>query len=240
MFLHGWETHLFSPAAMTLSWWRDRMLPSLAGNVAVAALLAALVTWIVMLFLGYRRKQGEPAIDPESEQAIDTILKEIDREAQQFRDRAKGQERLNRYATAILAILAIAAPSLVTFVLAKGGNDRNGRFVLFVVFVTAVGGAGNTLLGIFRWGERYRRSQLTGMELDQLSRSAKGRLWRIGLSPPVKEKDLEELAEEVGTRYQEIIRNHIESETSLLPPPLPETPALVRPPRPRRPRVSKA
>ena len=150
-------------------------------------------------------------------------MQRIQKEAARYETAAKHEGFLHRSFTAGLAVLAVAAPALVTY---QTQQKEAKYFAVVVILVTAVAGAGTALQGVFRWGERYRRTRLTALELRELD-SATG-LDRQDIEDtedPVKVfAKISELNQRAATRLQAIVRNHIEAEVALVALPTREDP----------------
>jgi len=153
---------------------------------------------------------------------LDATLLRVRQEAKNYNTDAKRQGQLHRGFTASLAVLAVATPALVTY--QTQGKNSSGWLVLIVILVTAVTGAGTALQGVFRWGERFRRTRLTALELDELCSATELKRQDIeDTDDAVKVfSQISELNHNSAIRLQAILRNHIEAEMALVAPPTPE------------------
>jgi Protein of unknown function (DUF4231) len=147
---------------------------------------------------------------------LDETLDRVQKEAERYNTDARRQGLLHRGFTASLAVLAVAAPALVTY--QTQAKSASGWLVLVVILVTAIAGAGTALQGVFRWGERFRRTRLTALELDELySATQLKRRDIVETDDPVKVfSQISELNHNSASRLQAIVRNHIEAEVALV------------------------
>lgn len=153
---------------------------------------------------------------------LDQTLTRVEKEAGTYEARAARERKLHQCFSAGLAILAVAAPALVTY----QSQVHNPTISMIAILVTAVAGAGTTLQSTFRWGDRFRRTRLTALELSELVSITRLRKQDMPDQPDVVKsfQQFYELNQAVAKRLQAIVRRHIEAEVSLVSPPtsLPE------------------
>jgi ABC-type multidrug transport system fused ATPase/permease subunit len=163
---------------------------------------------------------------------LNQTLSRIEKESKHYDSDARLQGIFHRTFTAVLAVLAVAAPALVTY----QTQSKNAQTAIVVVLVTAIAGAGTALQGVFRWGDRFRRTRLTALELKELLTATELDKEDIEDSTDDLRKfaEIRELNDRAATRLQAIIRNHIESEVALVsqqtPPTPPKDPPGSQPP----------
>lgn len=155
-------------------------------------------------------------------EVLDATLSQVQREAGRYDTDARRQGLLHRGFTASLAVLAVAAPALVTY--QTQAKNSPGWLVLVVILVTAIAGAGTALQGVFRWGDRFRRTRLTALELGELYSATRLKRQDIeDTDDPVKVfSQISELNHNSAARLQAIVRNHIEAEVALVASPTPD------------------
>ena len=149
---------------------------------------------------------------------LDDTVALIEGERKRYEAEALSQGRYHRVFTAVLAVFAVLAPAIVT--LQSQQRDTPWLAVL-AIGLTATAGAGTALQGAFRWGERYRRTRLTALELSELYSSVRmDRLDVEDTEDPIKVySKISELNQRAAARHQAIVRNHIEAEVALTTPP---------------------
>jgi hypothetical protein len=149
---------------------------------------------------------------------LDETLAGVKNEVAKYEADARREGSLHKAFTATLAVLAVAAPALVTYQTQTHGP---AWLPFLVIFVTTIGGAGTALQGVFRWGDRFRRTRLTELELRELYSSVKLERQDIeDTDDPIKVySKISALNQKAATGLQAILRNHIEAEVALVAPP---------------------
>jgi hypothetical protein len=162
-----------------------------------------------------------------AEKIFDEMLDRVIKDEEAYRQRAAREKSFHWTFTAALAVFSVLAPILVTY------QAQNKGFTLAAIVVAGIVGAGTALQGTFKWGEQFRRTSLTALELGELSSSAKLRKQDVlDTDDQVKVfQKLYELNQEMAKAHQAIIRRHIEAEVALVTqPPQNSQPSQVNPP----------
>jgi hypothetical protein len=148
---------------------------------------------------------------------LDRTLGQIHSEVRRHESDAKTQGQLHRWFTATLAVLAVAAPALVTY---QTQNTGQAWLPFFVIGVTAIAGAGTSLQSAFRWGDRFRRTKLTALELSELYSATELERQDIeDTDDPVKVfSKISELNQRAAKALRTVVRNHIQAEVALIAP----------------------
>ncbi|HXG95495.1 MAG TPA: DUF4231 domain-containing protein [Gemmatimonadales bacterium] len=160
-----------------------------------------------------------------NKEVLDKTLKRVKDEATIYTRRAGRERFLYTAFSGALAVLAVATPALVTY----QSQVDNPTISLVAILVSAVAGAGTALQATFRWGERFRRTRLTALELDELASATQLQEHDILDSedkPKVFQK-VYELNQSAARQLQAILRRHTEAEVALVTQPAePPRPAL--------------
>lgn len=148
---------------------------------------------------------------------LDTTLRQILDEAHRQEKDAKIQGWLHRSFMAVLAVLAVVAPALVTY---QTQNTEIVGLPFIAIGVTAIAGAGAALQSTFRWSDRFRRAKLTSLELNELHYTTDREREDIeDTDDPVKVySKICELNRSAAASLRTILRNHIQAEMALMAP----------------------
>ena len=144
----------------------------------------------------------------------DTIAR-IDLEVRTYKMKQRCNGAANTWFRAILAILGVGAPALVTYQTQVEGEPL---LVLLTIGLTAIAGAAANLQAIFRWGERYTRAMLTALNLEELSSNAKAAMQEIlAVEDPIHQMhELRGLNEDAGKILRRTIRKDVQAEAELV------------------------
>src|SRR5215210_5827077 len=107
---------------------------------------------------------------------VEKSLERIHAEAESFHRKADSERRYHTWFSAALAVLGVAAPTLVTYQIQS--KDGSG-LALIAILLTAIVGAASALQATFRWSDRFRRTSLTALALDELESSTRLELYDI-------------------------------------------------------------
>lgn len=131
------------------------------------------------------------------------------------RDRDRSRTA-SRFIPGALAVLGVAAPSLVTY--QTQVDKPSGWLIALTILVTAIAGAASTLQAIFRWDERYRRTLLTSLALSLLESNTVFQREEIvaTLNGADTDKRLRDLNRKARRDLLRIIREDVESEAKLV------------------------
>jgi hypothetical protein len=144
----------------------------------------------------------------------DTIAR-IDAEVRAYKIKQRRNGAANTWFRAILAVLGVGAPALVTYQTQVEGEPL---LVLLTIGLTALAGAAANLQAIFRWGERYTRAMLTALNLEELSSNTKAAMQEIlAVDDPIhRMHELRGLNEDAGKILRRTIRKDIQAEAELV------------------------
>lgn len=98
---------------------------------------------------------------------VDETCTSIEAKALSSESSAESSRRWDIFFRASTAILAVAAPALVTYSVAQ---DVSSQMKLFAILLTAVAGASTTLQAIFGFKQGYVRGATTSMNLRHIVR----------------------------------------------------------------------
>lgn len=144
---------------------------------------------------------------------LDETLKRITEQAALYLRRAAWERRLHTTFSATLAILGVAAPTLVAYDFQTPPSTI--KFV--AIAMTAITGAAGTLQATFRWSDRYRRTSLTALALAELESSTRMALYDMSDTDGAMSVDKAyKLNESAQQELQKIIRRHIEGEVAIV------------------------
>jgi hypothetical protein len=148
------------------------------------------------------------------QQNLEQTLERIDREVQKYRRKESRNGAANTWFRASLAVLGVAAPSLVTYQTQVEGEPL---LVLLTIGLTALAGASGTLGAIFRWGDRYTRSMLTAQALEDLGSKTRGLRQEILAvrDQPYQLSGLRALNEDAGEMLRSTINKYVQAEAEL-------------------------
>ena len=153
---------------------------------------------------------------------LDDTLRRISHEAALYRHRAQNQRLYHTSFGATLAVLGVAAPALVTY----QTQHQSATFQLIAIFLTGVVGAAGALQATFRWGDRFRRTSLTALALEELESNtqlARNDIFDTDDAIKIYQKAYE-LNVSSQKELQRIVRQHIEGEVALVSPKPEENP----------------
>ncbi|MCF8367720.1 MAG: DUF4231 domain-containing protein [Bacteroidales bacterium] len=145
---------------------------------------------------------------------IETI-EEIKSQKTIFKRRSNKNRRRFFWFKIIITILAVIAPSLVTY---TTQHNSNQLWAIIAICVTAIAGASATLQSILDFGDRFRREAITFLKLDKLFSSVNIKMEETEFISDVMEKyhRISQLNESARTELNSILRNHIESEIAFI------------------------
>jgi len=100
------------------------------------------------------------------------LKQEINNEAKKFEKEAKWRRRFDISLRAISAILAVAAPALVTYQPdpTSTGFVNSEYFRVLVILLVGFSGASITLQAVFAFDKKYANSKITSVQLMELER----------------------------------------------------------------------
>lgn len=142
-----------------------------------------------------------------------TLLQDVENEARDYRQRAYRLQWIHNVFSAMVAVLGVAAPALVTY----QTQVDDPLFKLLAIILSAIVGASTALQATFRWGDQYRQTRRTAFDLDALKAKAEFQKQEIMETTDfvVAYRKMNEL---LGFCQRELIRikqNHIESEEAI-------------------------
>ena len=145
---------------------------------------------------------------------LDQTIERIAGEARTYGMRVASERRYHTGFGAALAVLSVAAPTLVTYQTQTPG----ALFQIIAIVLTAIVGAAGSLQATFRWGDRFRRTSLTALALDELESTT--RLERLDILHTRDDMTVYrrafDLNESAQRKLQRIVRRHIEGEVAIV------------------------
>ena len=96
--------------------------------------------------------------------ALDKTITRVAIEAKSFTSKASNQQRYHLWFKAISAVLGVIAPALVTY----QTSVESAPYYLLTIVLVGIAGASATLQATFGWGEKYGRTRLTALALEEL------------------------------------------------------------------------
>ncbi len=147
-------------------------------------------------------------------EALDNTISRVTEEAKHFKILAVRQQKNHTAFRAITAILSVAAPALVTY----QTTVESAPFQLAAIFLVGFAGASATLQATFGWGEKYGRTRLTALSLEELESDLQMAREDI-LDSEDKLKiyqKLRSLNEQASDKRKEIYRKQIEAEVQIV------------------------
>ena len=151
----------------------------------------------------------------QQEANLQDTLDTIDSEAKTYRDKQRRNGIANTWFRAALAVLGVAAPSLVAY---QTQVESRPLLVLLTIGLTALAGAAVNLQAIFSWGERYTRAMLTALNLEELSSDTKSiRQEILGVHDELYQlRELRRLNEDAAKILHSTIRENVQAEAKLV------------------------
>jgi hypothetical protein len=101
----------------------------------------------------------------EPDRNILIVANEIQIEAKELRQEAKGMRAKHQFFTTATILLGVAAPAFVTY---TPRSDDELLWKLAAIVVTALASASATIRTVLRYGDRYANASLTSMALEDL------------------------------------------------------------------------
>ena len=147
-------------------------------------------------------------------EALDQTIQRVSKEAIRFRRQASSQQRNHMWFKAITAVLGVAAPALVTY----QTSVELAPYYLLTIFLVGVAGASATLQATFRWGEKYGRTRLTALALEEIESDllmAKEDILDSDDKLKIYQK-LRSLNEQASNKRKDIYRKQIEAEVQIV------------------------
>ncbi|MBI3194908.1 MAG: DUF4231 domain-containing protein, partial [Ignavibacteriae bacterium] len=145
---------------------------------------------------------------------LNNTIEKITSKAAEFNKRAR-EERFYHYLFSVLA----ATFSVLTPIFVSLENQVNERWFNFLtLFVSSVSAIVASIVTTFRWGEKYRQTSLTALELDELDSDTQ--LQRLNIEESGNTLDIYHKARELNEysqrKIKKIIREYIEAEIKII------------------------
>lgn len=140
---------------------------------------------------------------------------QIHEEALKFDREANGRKRMDIFIRAISAILAVAAPALVTY---EPGTNAAGfvgtaYFKVLVIFLVGFAGASITLQAVFAFDRKYANAKMAAVNLLELERKIDFDLRLSDLSGEHESyRILKNRFETAAKRRTEILRQYVQED----------------------------
>lgn len=147
-------------------------------------------------------------------EALDQTIQRISKEAIRFTRQASSQQRYHTWFKAITAVLGVAAPALVTYQTSVASSP----YYLLTIFLVGIAGASATLQATFGWGEKYGRTRLTALALEELESDllvAREDILDSDDNLKIYQR-LRSLNEQASDKRKDIYRKQIEAEVQIV------------------------